>query len=269
MIPKYFALGALLSLIAPPLVAHEFWIDSKKFQVETGENIAAYTKNGQNFKGIDLAYFTKRAAMFERIDVNGRSTVTPRLGDSPVFDKPVEQDGLLTLVFQTNPDRLTYKEWAKFEKFAQHKAFGDVRSKHRARGLSEENFTETYTRFAKGLFAVGDGAGRDAQQGLEVEIVALKNPYTDNLEGGLPVQVFYREMPRINTQVEIFERSADGVTVVTTMQTDENGVAIVPVKSGHTYLLDNVVLREPSPERAAETNAVWETLWAALTFAVP
>jgi cobalt/nickel transport protein len=258
----------ILGIATTPLLAHEFWIDSKKFQVETGENIAAFTKNGQNFKGIDLAYFTKRAARFDRIDAGVAKPVEARLGDSPVFDKPIDQDGLFTLVYQTNPDRITYKEWEKFNNFVEHKAFGDVLSKHRARGLSEEKFTETYTRFAKGLFAVGDGIGNDTQQGLEVEIVALKNPYTDDLNGILPVQVFYHEMPRINVQVEIFERDALGETVVSTLQTNDDGITNIPVKSGYTYLLDHVVLREPSPELAEKTGAVWETLWAALTFEV-
>jgi hypothetical protein len=39
----------------------------------------------------------------------------------------------------------------------------------------------------------------------------------------------------------------------------------IPVKSGHEYLLDAVVLRAADPD----DGAVWETLWAALTFAVP
>jgi uncharacterized GH25 family protein len=268
MTPKTLAFSVLMSLAAAPLVAHEFWIDSKNYQVETGENIAAFTKNGQKFKGIELAYFTKRAARFERIDADGTNPVQARLGDSPVFDKPIAKEGLFTLIYQTNPDRLTYKEWAKFTKFAEHKAFGDVLTKHRARNLNEEKFTETYTRYAKGLFAVGNGAGNDAQRGLELEIVALKNPYTDDLSDGLPVQVFYREMPRIDAQIEIFERTREGVTTVTTVQTDETGIALIPVKSGHAYLRDNVVLREPSPELAEKTGAVWQTLWAALTFEV-
>ena len=268
MIPKSLILAVLMHFAAAPLVAHEFWIDSKKFQVETDENVVAYTKNGQNFKGVDLAYFTRRVALFERIGVTGREAVVPRLGDSPVFDTTIEQDGLFTLIYQSTPDKLTYKEWAKFDKFAKHKQFGDVLSQHRARGLNEEEFKETYTRFAKGLFAVGEGAGQDALQGLEIEIVALKNPYTDDVSAGLPVQVFYREKPRINAQVEIFERSADGVTEVSTVQTNDEGIALVPVKSGYAYLLDNVVLREPSAEMADETGAVWETLWAALTFEV-
>ena len=268
MIFKPLAFALLMGVTATPLLAHEFWIDSKKFQVETGEKLAAYTKNGQNFKGIDLAYFTKRAARFERVENGVTKPVKARLGDSPVFDKPVETEGLFTLIYQTNPERLTYTEWATFDKFAKHKAFKDVLGRHRSRGLNEEKFVEVYTRFAKGLFAVGTGAGEDAQQGLEIEIVALKNPYTDDVSQGLPVQVFYREKPRINTQVEIFERSSDGKTTITTIQTDGSGIALVPVKSGYAYLLDNVVIREPSPVLADKTGAVWETLWAALTFEV-
>jgi len=47
------------------------------------------------------------------------------------------------------------------------------------------------------------------------------------------------------------------------------GVALVPVLAGHAYMLDAVVLREPSAVLAEQTGAVWETLWANLTFAVP
>ncbi len=268
MIAKTFVCNIFLTLATTPLLAHEFWIDSKKFQVKTGENIAAFTKNGQNFKGIDLAYFTRRAARFERIDASGAKPVQARLGDSPVFDKPIESDGLFTLVYQTNPQNLTYTEWAKFKKFADHKDFGDVLSQHRERELSEDKFRETYTRFAKGLFAVGSGAGSDASRGLELEIIALKNPYTDTLDGGLPVKVLYREMPRLDAQIEIFERSKEGDTTITLVQTNDEGIAVIPVKSGYAYLLDNVLLREPSPALSQETGAVWETLWAALTFEV-
>ncbi len=269
MTPKTFLFAAALSFASAPLLAHEFWIDSKKFQVEKGENVGAYTKNGQNFKGIDLAFFTKRAARFDRIDQNGSAPVTPRAGDSPVFDEAIGTEGLFTLVYQTNPDRITYNEWAKFAAFADHKAFGDVLARHRARGLEDAPFVETYTRYAKALFGVGNSKGQDAQRGLEIEIVALKNPYADDLSAGLPVQVLYREMPRLNAQVEIFERASDGKTTVSTTQTNQEGIAIIPVKSGHAYLLDNVLLREPSPKRVQETGAVWETLWATLTFAVP
>ena len=51
--------------------------------------------------------------------------------------------------------------------------------------------------------------------------------------------------------------------------TDSEGRVTVPVKSGHRYMLDAVVLREPSANLAEATGAVWESLWANLTFEVP
>jgi hypothetical protein len=44
-------------------------------------------------------------------------------------------------------------------------------------------------------------------------------------------------------------------------------VATVPVTAGHAYMLDAVVLREP--EGVSNPGALWESLWANLTFAVP
>lgn len=253
---------------ATPLHSHEFWIASPDYQVETGENIKAYTKNGQRFSGIDLAYFDRRAARFEKIDATGARPVKARAGDSPVYDQPAEKEGLFTLIYQTTPDKLTYANWEKFQKFADHKAFKNVKARHEARNLPSSGFSESYARFAKGLFAVGSGAGSDAPRGLELEIIALKNPYVDDMKDGLPVQVLYQQMPRSGAQVEVFERSAEGEVSVTLYTTDDTGVAVIPVQSGYEYLLDNVLLREPSKALSKEAGTVWETLWAALTFAV-
>jgi hypothetical protein len=55
---------------------------------------------------------------------------------------------------------------------------------------------------------------------------------------------------------------------ITLHRTDADGIASLPVKAG-CYLVDAVVLREPTAELAAEAEIAWETLWAALTFGVP
>ena len=83
------------------------------------------------------------------------------------------------------------------------------------------------------------------------------------------MRLLYQGGPRADAQIEIFERDARGAVTITTLRTDSAGEARIPVKPGHDYLLDAVVLREPAPDLAAEHDAVWETLWAALTFGVP
>ena len=120
-----------------------------------------------------------------------------------------------------------------------------------------------------GAAAVGAGAGSDRSFGLVTELVALANPYTDALPDGLPVQLLYNAAPRADAQIEIFEKNAQGNIEVTTTRTNEAGIAMIEVRPGHIYMLDAVVLRQPSAELAEKHGAVWESLWANLTFAVP
>jgi len=70
-------------------------------------------------------------------------------------------------------------------------------------------------------------------------------------------------------QVELFEKAPDGTVEITLYRTDAEGIATLPVKAGHSYLVDHVVLRIPSDELIEASEVEWETLWADLTFGVP
>ncbi|MEM7259198.1 MAG: DUF4198 domain-containing protein, partial [Pseudomonadota bacterium] len=72
-----------------------------------------------------------------------------------------------------------------------------------------------------------------------------------------------------HTQIELFEKDSDGKVVISLHKTDDMGEVLLPVRSSHSYLVDMVVLREPSAELVRQYKVVWETLWASLTFAVP
>jgi len=258
-------LAALVSLCATAGLAHEFWIEPHEYQVQSAAPLVADLRNGQDFAGPELAYFPKR---FQRFDLirNGQTTpVDGRMGDVPALRTQAPDAGLLVIVHQTAPKTLKYATWEKFATFASHKDFADMRARHDARGLPEKGFSEIYTRHAKALVGVGDAHGSDAPTGLETEFVALSNPYTDDLAPGMSVQLLYQGLPRADTQIEVFARSPEGVVTVTLTRTDAQGQAVIPVQAGHSYLLDAVVLRA-APEGG---DAVWETLWAALTFGVP
>ncbi|MCF6232746.1 MAG: DUF4198 domain-containing protein [Rhodobacteraceae bacterium] len=257
-------LPVFIGLIANAGLAHEFWIDASEYQVEIGAPLLADLRNGEEFVGRELAYFPNRFTRFDLI-VNGQTTaLAGRLGDIPAVQTTATTDGLLVIAHQTKPKSLKYAAWEKFAEFAAHKDFTGVKAWHDARGLPESGFGEIYTRYAKALIGVGSAQGMDAQTGLETEFVALTNPYTDGTDS-ISIQLFYQGSPRTNTQIEVFDRDADAKVTITYIRTDDMGKAHIPVQAGHTYLLDAVVLR-PAPE---DDQAVWETLWAALTFGVP
>ncbi len=249
--------------------AHEFWLLPKKFQPQIGETIEIEVRNGQKFVGGALGYFQFSIERFETLQNGATTRVKSRSGDFPAASLPADTDGLMVVVYQSTPSTLTYRSYELFKGFTEHKKLGDTLARHDARGLPHEGIRESYTRFSKSLIGVGTAKGADQNTGLLTEIVALKNPYTDDLAAGLPVLLLYQNKPRSNEQIEIFEKNTDGVVTITTTTTNDKGVAIIPVNAGSIYMLDAEVMREPDAQLVEEKNVMWESLWANLTFQVP
>lgn len=264
---------ASLCILAAPLQAHEFWIEPQDYTVAEGSPVTATFRNGEEFAGSAFSYIPSRSVLFDMVTGDTVTEVPARLGDSPAFNLADTVPGLLTIVHETTDSTLTYTEkagrsgWERFVGFAEHKQLGDVAAAHVERGLPQEMPVERYSRFAKALVAVGDGAGQDARRDLRTEFVALENPYTDDVSNGLDVQLFFGDAPKADAQIEMFDKAPDGTVTITLHQTDAEGRATLPVTPGHSYLLDSVTLLPLEP--AAEGDPIWQTLWAALTFAVP
>ena len=253
------------AIFAGSATAHEFWIDAEAYHVAPGEQIVANLKNGQVFEGTSLSYLPRNFSRFDVIQGSTGRQVQGRMGDRPAFDQAAPGEGLVTIVHETTPSFVNYKEWDKFQKFADHKGFPDMAARHAANGFPPAPFKERYTRHAKALIGVGNGEGADQPLGLKTEFVALTNPYAPEFDGQMRVQVLYLDAPRADAQVEVFDRAPSGEVQVSLYRTDQSGRATIPVQPGHDYLFDAVVL-EPILDDDA---AVWDTFWAALTFGVP
>ena len=264
------SLTLILSLFVPvPVYAHEFWISPVKYEVSIGEPIEAHFRVGQGFNGSGHSFLRRQTTRHEIVQGSQITPVTGRNGDRPAFRHSGQSNGLAVLVHETTDSSLTYKEYEKFMNFVKHKSFEGQPEAHQARGLPEVGFRESYRRFAKSLIAIGDGAGQDMSVGLDIEIVALTNPYTDDLSNGMHVRVLLMGQPRSNVQVEVFQRALGETSEVqiNLYQTDADGVAKFPITAGQEYMIDSVALIPLDPE--IEGNPVWHSLWANLTFAVP
>jgi hypothetical protein len=262
-------LPLILGLLASPVAAHEFWIEPLAYQVEADGRLEGHLVNGEEFAGAKLPYLPQRFENFVLFNGEQADRVRGRPGDSPALNVEPLGEGLHIVAYQARNATVNYENWEKFQRFVDHKDFGDILSAHEARGLAMENFGELYSRYSKTLIGVGNAEGADRRVGLETEIVALTNPYTDDISGGMQVQVFYRNDVRADVQIEIFEKDATGNVAISYYRTNADGIGTFPVKPGFEYMVDAVVLREPNAEESAATGTVWETLWANLTFAVP
>ena len=252
-----------LLLAAPPAAAHEFWLAPDAYQVAPGEAIAAATRNGERFSGRSLPFLPARTTRFEIVQGEDAAAAEGRIGDRPALLQAAPGEGLAILVHETGDQRVTYDEWDRFRRFAAHKGFPEAAEAHLARGLPRTPVRERFRRYAKSLVAVGGGQGADRPLGLRAEIVALANPYVDDLDA-MPVELRYEGRPAPDAQVEVFARGPDGEVGVTTLRTDAAGRARVPVEAGTEYMLDAVFI-----EPVEDGDADWMTHWANLTFAMP
>jgi len=266
---RFLAFAVSFTCIVTTAKGHEFWIEPEKYQVTPGSDVVAELRVGQNFSGASQSYLPQQFRRFEYGADGQIAPITGRLGDRPAARLEPLGEGLVVLIHETADLKITWDEFEKFENFVNHKGAEWVLETHQAEGLSKVDVAEAYSRYAKSLVAVGPGAGSDFETGLETEIIALENPYTDDMADGIDVRVLYQGMPRANEQIEVFEKPEDGDVSVFTLRTDDSGTATIPVKPGHEYMLDSVVLRKPNEALASSRNVLWESLWANLTFAVP
>jgi hypothetical protein len=262
-------LATLAVISAGSAIAHEFWVDPEAYSVAKGQPIVAHTRIGQEFEGASFSYLPQNFRRYDLLQGGTLAPITSRMGDRPSFNQPAPGEGLAVIASVTGDFKLVYDSAEMFRDFVTHKDFEWALEVHAERGHPETGFGEAYSRYAKSLVGVGHSEGSDSRLGLLTEIVALANPYTDDLADGLPVQVFYDDAPRGDVQVELFEKSADGTVDITLHRTDDQGVARLPVRPGYVYMVDSVVMRDPPPDKAEEMGVVWESLWANLTFAVP
>lgn len=249
--------------------AHELWLEPEAYQVAADGRLVGDIVNGQNFDGITLAYIPQRIVNYAVFSGRAQAPIDMRAGDTPGLNAAPVAEGLNIVAYQSTVTTIEYATWDKFASFVAHKDLGITLEEHLAKGYPQDNFAEAYSRYSKTLIGVGHGAGSDKRTGLETEFVALTNPYTDDLSAGMQVQLFYQRFARPNAQVEVFDKAPDDTVTITLTRTDAQGIATIPVTPGHSYMLDAIVIRDPSPDLVAALGGVWETLWANLTFAVP
>jgi uncharacterized GH25 family protein len=266
-------LRGLLTVLALPFSisvanAHEFWLSPEDYTLAPEDEMQVRLRVGTGMKGAALPFLPQDIARFEVVQGDTQRTVEGRMGDNPALVMEAGEDGLAVIVHETTDSRLTYTDFAVFQRFVAHKDFATALADHAARGLPQTGFRETYRRYAKSLIAIGSGAGADRAMGLAIEIVALANPYTDDLSSGLPVLVRLDGAPRGDAQVELFETAPDGVVTTTLHRTDAEGRVVLPIRPGMEYLVDSVVLRAlPNDDPVA--GPVWHSDWASLTFRTP
>ena len=182
----------------------------------------------------------------------------------PAISELVEKEGLAILSAVTTPSTVTYETWEKFSNFIKSKELDWVFYAHKKRNLPEENFAESYRRYAKSLIKVGHGKGNDRALGLLFEWVLITNPYTSK-EGAIKAQLLWQGKPHTNAHVSIFNRIGDEL-IKSHLTTDSQGRVEIPRAKGGKFLINAVQMLEATKEMTKDNGAVWDSRWASITY---
>ena len=258
------------ALIAPlPAASHEFWIEPRSYELNVGESIEADLKNGEVFKGSTYPFLKRFFSDFIVIDRAGARPVDGRMGDNPAVNLKTERGGLHVFAYASTRNIVNYAKFDKFEAFVKSKRLDRIADTHRERGWPMEKIKETYYRYAKALVKVGSGAGRDRSVGMPIELVAEINPYSAAAKDGVRFQLLWRGAPLPDWDVQVFHFAPGADEATTThLTTDKTGRVTVPPMGGGEFLVNAVQITEPRVEDA-QVNALWESIWASTTYALP
>ena len=293
---------ACAAALAAPVQAHEFWIEPTDFAPSVGESLEATLNIGQYLSADPSSWDPKRFARLELVDAAGAREVTGERGDRPAVRVPVRVPGPQVLAGETRPLSVRYESFEKFESFTAFEGAPEIAERHVEAGLPTANVVELYTRYAKALVRAdaptgdsanaGEGAkaGGDAPPdralGLELELVALDDPYAADADasgnGPLGFELLLDGEPLADVQVALFHRvgpnagvpstDADGGVVVpegvtrTLARTGADGRVAFDRPGAGTSLVSAVLIRRPDARTMLESGATWESLWASLVF---
>jgi uncharacterized GH25 family protein len=258
---RTFALAGTLTLAAPALRAHDFWIEPSTFTPELGQRVAVRLRVGDDFPGGRVPRMARFLERFFVLGPDSEEEVAGVEGVDPAGYVTPGAPGLHVLVYDSRPDALTLSGQG-FEKHLAEQGLERISALRRERGETGVQARELFSRCAKALVAVGEetGKGYDQQVGLPLELIPEKNPFLLAPGEDLPLLVLYQGEPVAGVWIQARnprrpEESVSG-------RTDAQGRVRLRLASGGFWLVKAVHM-VPAPQGA---GADWESFWASLTF---
>jgi len=253
--------------IINPTLAHEFWIEPKKYYLEKGDILSASLFVGQDFFGYENPYVEDNFVRFEVLSKGGVRNVNGRIGDRPALNLIPLHTGLNIIVYQSTPTYMTYNNFDKFVDFTKEKGFPELPEEHLSYDFPETGFIESYTRFSKSYVSVLNGKGADKFSGMEFEWVMENTNLDNSADKEIYFSLYYKGAPYPNSLVTVFSKNNKGEVQKSISRTDERGFFKLVPTLNTSYLMDSVIIRKINPSANPE-GAIWESLWASATFKI-
>jgi len=255
------ATAAVILSVAPPLLAHDMWIDPTTFVPEPGTIVGLRLRVGENLLGDPLPRDPALINEFVFEDGSGRKPVVGRDGTDPAGLLRAATPGLIVVGYRSNPSTIEQTP-EKFNQYLKEEGLDTVAALRARRKETGVTTREMFSRCAKSLVLAGPAsAGQgDRLLGLPLEIVAERNPYVIAIGQELPFRLTYENRPLPGALVVAINRLNPAEKL--RARTDNDGRVRFTLPRGGMWLIKAVHM-VPAP---AGANAEWASYWASLTF---
>lgn len=256
-------IATLLAWSAPPLCAHDAWIEPTEFHPAVGAIVGARLRVGQNLLGDPLPRNSALIREFMVEDDSGRRPLVGHDGDDPAGVLRVGAPGLLIIGYHSHPSAVA-ETAEQFGRYLIEEGL-DAIAAGRARSGAPGGVRELFSRCAKSLVLSGPvgAAQADRALGFTLELVAERNPYGAGIGEALPVRLTYQGRPLAGALVVAINR--DDPAAKLAARSDSDGRVRFVLRRGGLWLIKAVHMI-PAP---AGTDADWQSFWASLTFDFP
>ncbi len=261
-IHRWLSVVALLAF-APPVLAHDFWIEPANFRPAVDSKVSLRLFVGMDFAGEPTVYLPDTFERYVVVGPDGEKNIPGTLGDDPAGQFTVTRPGPYIVAYRSTLFTVTFDTLAEFEKYLETEGLERIKTL-RAFGSPKGKFIrEHYSRSAKSLVMVGRPdakASADRVLGLRLELVAEKNPYVTSR---VPLRLLYEGKSLEGALVVAFNKAEPLKKLKA--RTDKNGRVQLEFTRPGTWLVTAVHMF-PAPPKA---GADWESVWASLTFERP
>ncbi len=257
---RLLAVAALVGA-APPLLAHDLWIEPTSFSPKAGEIVGVRLKVGMNLIGDPVPRIADLVNRFVIASASGRGPVFGREGGDPAGFVRVSARGVQVIGYYSNPSRIELPA-EKFNAYLSEEGLDSVLTLRVLRNETGTRARELYSRCAKSLVLSGSPGETegDRQLGFPLELVAERNPYTLGVDEDLPVRLTYENRPLAGALVVALNRADPAERL--SARSDREGRVQFRTRQGGMWLVKAVHM----VSAPAGANADWVSFWASLTF---
>jgi hypothetical protein len=249
------------------LLAHDLYLMPSTFRPQPKQAFTIAFHNGDDFPFSQTTPRLERM-LNPRLLATGKSVPLTNLrpdGLKMLADAKLAAPGTWIAALESKPNGIEL-EPVSFKKYVEHEGLTHVlayREKHNESAMAGR---ERYSKYVKSIFQSGElTADYKLRTGAIIEIVPEAHPYLLHPGDSFPIQVFFRNQPAADLQIEAAWLGQNGKPERNVVgRTSKEGRLSIPIPVAGIWKLHTVLM-----ERCQDTNAAdWESFWASLTFEI-